>query len=256
MFFEYDGVKMHYEISGEGDQSVLLLHGWGGSCESWLPVERDLKASKRVINLDFPGFGQSTEPNRPWSVSEYRDITLALIDELKLESLEIVAHSFGGRVALMLNQARPQLVTKQVLTGCAGLIDTQSASKGNAAHALSRLYDNGLSRRLLGDKGVEKIKNAVRSRFGSTDYKNASPMMRECFQLVVKQDLSACLPTIKASTLLIWGANDTATPLWMGQRMEKEIGDAALIVFENCGHFAYLEQYARFIAIVRQFLGA
>ena len=86
MFFEYDGVKMHYEISGEGDQSVLLLHGWGGSCESWLPVERDLKASKRVINLDFPGFGQSTEPNRPWSVSEYRDITLALIDELKLES--------------------------------------------------------------------------------------------------------------------------------------------------------------------------
>ena len=56
--------------------------------------------------------------------------------------------------------------------------------------------------------------------------------------------------------LLIWGANDTATPLWMGQRMEKEIGDAALIVFENCGHFAYLEQYARFMAIVRQFLGA
>ena len=63
-------VREHYEISGEGDQSVLLLHGWGGSCESWLPVERDLKASKRVINLDFPGFGQSTEPNRPWSVPD------------------------------------------------------------------------------------------------------------------------------------------------------------------------------------------
>ncbi|MBQ3669021.1 MAG: alpha/beta hydrolase [Clostridia bacterium] len=253
MVFEYDGVKLAYDISGEGDRTVLLLHGWGGSRKSWLPVERDLKPDMRVINLDFPGFGESTEPNRPWSVTEYRDITLALIDHLKIDSLELIAHSFGGRVALMLNEARPLLVSKQVLTGCAGLVN-RDAQGGGMAHRLSKVYDNALSRRLLGEKGVDKIKNAVRSHFGSEDYKNASPMMRECFKLVVNQNLGYCLSGIKASTLLIWGRNDTATPLWMGERMEREIDDSALIVFENSGHFAYLEQYARFIAIVKQFL--
>ncbi len=256
MIFEYDGIKLNWEQSGESGEYLLLLHGWGGSTQSWLPVVRDLNNKKRVINLDFPGFGQSTEPNRPWSVSEYRDVILALLDKLGIERTEIIAHSFGGRVALMLNQARPELVSKQVLTGCAGLVNPESAQKGGAAHRLSKLYDNPVSRKLLGDRGVDRLKNAVRSHFGSEDYKNASPMMRECFQLVVKQDLSQCLGCVKAPTLLIWGQNDSATPLWMGQRMEREIGDAALIVFENSGHFAYLEQYARFITIVKQFLNA
>lgn len=254
MFFDCDGVKLNYEISGEGKNTVILLHGWGGSTESWLPVERDLSPSKRVINIDFPGFGKSSEPSSPWSVTEYRDITLKLLDELNVAGTELIAHSFGGRVALMLNEARPQLITRQVLTGCAGLIDAEAANSGSVLHGLSKLYDNGMSRRLLGDKSVDKLKNTLRSHFGSADYKAASPMMREVFQRVVKQDLSGCLSRIKAPTLLIWGRNDTATPLWMGQKMEQGIADAALIVFENCGHFAYLEQYARFIAIVKQFL--
>ncbi len=256
MFFEYGGVKLYYEISGAGTEPVLLLHGWGGSSQSWLPVARDLGVSKKVINLDFPGFGNSTEPSVPWSVTEYRDITQKLLEELGLDRIELIAHSFGGRVALMLSEARPQLISRQVLTGCAGLINTETANSGSALHSLSRLYDNAVSRRLLGDKGVSKLKNALRSRFGSADYKAASPMMRECFQRVIKQDLGYCLAAIQASTLLVWGQNDTATPLWMGKKMEQEIADAALIVFENSGHFAYLEQYARFIAIVRQFLEA
>ena len=256
MIFEYNGVKLFYEISGEGVQNVLLLHGWGGSSESWLPVARDLSVSKHVINLDFPGFGKSSEPLSPWSVTEYRDILLALLSELKIIKTELIAHSFGGRVALMLNEANPELISRQVLTGCAGLLNTDTSNSGCALHTLSKFYDNAVSRKLLGEKGVNKIKNLLRSHFGSEDYKNASPMMRECFQLVLKQDLSYCLPRITAPTLLIWGQNDAATPLWMGKRMEQEISDAALIVFENSGHFAYLEQYARFIAIVKQFLQA
>ncbi len=59
--------------------------------------------------------------------------------------------------------------------------------------------------------------------------------MRRTFSRVVAQDLAPCLPKIKAETLLIWGENDDATPLWMGQRMEKDIRGAALIVMQNGG---------------------
>ena len=78
--------------------------------------------------------------------------------------------------------------------------------------------------------------------------------MRKTFTKVVNQDLSECLPGIQSPTLLYWGENDTATPLWMGKKMEKEIRDAALITVPGASHFAYLEHSGEFIRIVRHFL--
>ncbi len=253
MEFQHNGIRMYYETQGTG-APVLLLHGWGGSSQSWLPVQRDLAGTHRVINLDFPGFGNSAEPDANWSVDEYRDIVLALLDELRVERTDLIAHSFGGRVALMISQMQPHRIRRQVLTGCAGLIPKNDAPRGGAAHSLSRLYDNPLSRRVLGDRAVNGLRDFIRSHVGSADYKNASPRMREVFKNVIAQDLSYCLESVKAPTLLIWGENDTATPLWMGREMEKRISDAALVLFEGCSHFAYLEQYGRFIAIVKEFL--
>ncbi len=243
--------RLHYETAGTGEVPVLLLHGWGGSTQSWLPVWRDLQAHRRLINIDFPGFGQSPEPSDPWGVGDYADFLLSFLDWLGETRVDVIAHSFGGRVALVMNRRRPELIRRQVLTGAAGL---RSAQSGKEPQGKKRLYDNALTHKLLGEKGVEKIRNFVRSHFGSEDYKNATPMMREVFQKVVAEDLAPCLDGVRASTLLLWGERDTATPLWMGREMEKRIEDAALVVFEGAGHFAYLEQYPRFIAIVKNFL--
>jgi len=252
LIFTMGNNRLHYEISGQGESWLLLLHGWGGSTQSLFAAGRDFADTKRVINIDFNGFGESPEPDSVWGVEEYADMVLGLLDELQVTQTDIISHSFGGRVSLMLSKKRPKLIRRQVLTGCAGLTDP-NAGEGKS---LGKLYDNKLTHSILGDKGVNKLKNFVRSHFGSEDYKNASPQMREVFKKVISQDLRECLPCVQASTLLIWGENDTATPLWMGQEMERSISDAALIVFENSGHFAYLEQYGRFIAIARQFLNA
>jgi pimeloyl-ACP methyl ester carboxylesterase len=78
--------------------------------------------------------------------------------------------------------------------------------------------------------------------------------MRQTFSKIVSEDLSPLLPKIKAETLLVFGSNDTETPLWMGQKMEQEIPDAGLVVFEGRSHFAYLEEWPRFCALIREFL--
>ena len=251
MNYSLDAVNVR--LSGpENGTKVLLLHGWGGSTESWLPLERDLQKEKRVINIDFPGFGKSLEPEENWCVTEYAALTARLIGKYAPEGTDIIAHSFGGRVALILNTLCPELIHRQVLTGCAGLIPKDGGASN--ASSLKKLYDNGFTRRVLGDKGVGRIQNFVRSHFGSEDYKNATPLMREVFKNVIAQDLDSYLDAVTAPTLLIWGENDTATPLWMGREMEKRMKDAALIVFEGSGHFAYLQQYNRFYTIVKQFL--
>ena len=101
---------------------------------------------------------------------------------------------------------------------------------------------------------ADHVREALIQRYGSADYKALDPEMRKTFVKVVNQDLRACLPGIKAPTLLYWGEQDDATPLWMGQAMEKEIPDAGLITVPGCGHFAYLEHLGEFTRIVRHFL--
>ena len=63
MIFEAMGVQMYYEIHGEAGRPLLLLHGWGGKCESWLPVTRDFQDTHKIYVIDFPGHGRSSEPS-------------------------------------------------------------------------------------------------------------------------------------------------------------------------------------------------
>jgi pimeloyl-ACP methyl ester carboxylesterase len=94
----------------------------------------------------------------------------------------------------------------------------------------------------------------VYRRIASEDYRNAGPL-RPTFVRVVNEDFGPLLPEITAPTLLVWGARDDAVPLSHARRMEEAIPDAGLVVFEDAGHFAYLDEPDRFCRIVRHFLG-
>ena len=101
---------------------------------------------------------------------------------------------------------------------------------------------------------ADRAEEAAVQKYGSEDYKALDPELRKTFVKVVNQDLSDCLPRVKQPTLLLWGEKDDATPMWMAQRMEKEIPDCGLVVLQGGTHFAYLEQIGRFSLITRQFL--
>jgi len=78
--------------------------------------------------------------------------------------------------------------------------------------------------------------------------------MKKTFVNIISEDLSPLLKNIACPTLIIFGKDDKETPLYMAKKLNKKIKDSALIVFENCGHFAYLEDFYRFVAISKSFL--
>ncbi len=253
---ELCGVSLHYEQYGQGDRQILLLHGWGCSIQHFEPIARDLARDYHLTVIDFPAHGQSSNPPEPWGVGDFAACTRELVERLGIAPCDIIAHSFGGRVALHLAANQPQLVRRLVLTGCAGIKKPQTEEqKKRSEHyqKLKRLY-----------QGIEKIKplegmahkglKALQQKYGSADYNALSDEMKKTFVKVISEDLSPLLPRVQASTLLVWGEKDQDTPLWMGQKMEKEIPDAGLVVFENDDHFAYLRQWTRFVAVVRAFL--
>ena len=99
--------------------------------------------------------------------------------------------------------------------------------------------------------GLDKLK----SKFGSADYRNATPRMRDILVKTVNEDLTDLLPTIKYSTLLIWGDRDTATPFSDAEKMNKLIKDSGIVKVEGAGHYSYLENPVLVHRVLDSFLG-
>ena len=249
------GVNIYYEQSGAG-KDVLLLHGWGCSTKHFEQIASDLSKDHRVTVIDFPAHGQSGRPPEPWGVKEFAACVKDLMGQLGIAPCDIIAHSFGGRVALYLAANEPQVVNRLVLTGCAGLKkpQTEEQKKRSEAYQKKKKTLQGLAKLPLVGGIAEKSLKALQWKYGSADYNALDDEMKKTFVKVISEDLRPLLPKINASTLLIWGENDQDTPLWMGQAMEQEIPDAGLVIFENDDHFAYLRQWPRFVTVVRAFL--
>ncbi len=256
MDMHLSGVNMHYEIYGQGEKRVVLLHGWGCSGDLMKSVGEALAPEMTVLAVDFPAHGQSSRPPEPWGVPEFAACLKELLVKLDFLPCSVIAHSFGGRVTIELASADDTMFDRIILTGAAGLrdrTDGKAAKKSSTYKKLKSLVEFARKLRIFG-KLPDIWQEALIQKYGSKDYAALSPEMRKTFVKVVNYDQAEKLYSIRNSTLLVWGDKDTATPLWMGRQMEKSIPDSALIVLDGGNHFAYLEFAARFNAIARSFL--
>lgn len=242
------GLRTRYLVRGSG-VPVLVLHGWGASVEAVLPVVTGLESVARVYAPDLPGFGQSELPPEPWGVEEYQAFVAAFMDALGIERAALVGHSNGGRISIRMASTEPQRVSKLVLADSAG-IRPKRTLRWYRRVAMAKIGKHAA--RLFGSPG-ERLRDLLVGRAGSTDYLQAGAM-RPTLVRLVNSDLREHLPHIGVPTLLIWGSEDTDTPLSAARAMEKLIPDAGLVVLEGAGHFSYLDQPARFSTIVRHFL--
>ena len=252
---EINGLRINYNQSGSGQQAVVLLHGWGCDGNIFRALQLHLESNFTVYALDFPGFGRSAEPKAAWGTAEYTSLTTAWLQALNIENPILIGHSFGGRVILRL--AKEIVIRKIIITGGAGLRNQTDAKKNTSFKSkMFKFIKNAVNLLPVSSEKKERmIDSAIRKyKFGSADYQAASPMMRKVLVKTVNEDLRDFLPFVKTSTLLIYGENDTATPVSLAKIMEAEIADAGLVVLKNSGHFAFLEQQSQFLAIVDSFL--
>jgi pimeloyl-ACP methyl ester carboxylesterase len=245
---EIAGLRTRYLVRGSGP-AVLVLHGWGASIETVLPIVTGLEPVATVHALDLPGFGETDSPPEPWGVEEYQAFVAAFMDSLSIERPTVVAHSNGGRIAIRMAATEPRRAPRLVLVDSAG-IRPKRTLRYHRRVAMAKVGKHAA--RLLGAPG-ERLRDALVGRAASADYL-AAGAMRPTLVRLVNADLREHLPHIRAPTLLIWGAEDTDTPVADGRLMERLIPDAGLVVFERAGHYSYLDQPARFATVVSHFL--
>lgn len=250
---EHEGVRVAYTVEGEG-APIVLMHGWGCDSTTLRSVEKTaLECGYRTVNIDFPGHGKSGEPARVWGVEEYTRCLEAVVAREKLERPVLLGHSFGGRVGI-LYASRHHDVDRLILVDAAGIKPTRTWKYYYKVYTFKAMKH--LLYLLHGKSAAEEILDRRRAKAGSADYARATPMMRAILSKVVNEDLKHLMGDIACPTLLIWGENDTATPLADAKYMEKHIPDAGLVSFSGAGHFSFLDRPAQFAAVLRSFLNS
>lgn len=253
MNIEVDGYNICYKMSGAGERTVVILQGWGTDLGIYDSVADCIDQKYRVLQFDFPGFGGSDEPREAWNVDAYADFFCKLMEALNITNASLIGHSYGGRVIIKLasREKLPFEIERIVLMDSAGIVPRKTFRqkvKIKKYKILKKIFNLDLVYALF-----PELIDDWRSRQGSADYKNASPMMRKCLVLAVNEDLQELLPMIRQDTLLIWGDKDTATPLADAKIMEAKIPNSGLAVLSGCGHFSFLERPDVFRNIMRSY---
>lgn len=243
MLKKVKGVKVNYFFHDIGSKvTLVLLHGWNQNIEMMMPVGEKFFDRYNVLIIDLPGFGKSSEPDYSWTVYEYAECVKQMVDDLCLDKIILIGHSFGGRVGLI--YASMYDVYKLI---CFASPYCKELKK---LPLKTRIY------KILKKIGPLKwLASIMKNYIGSTDYKNATEVMRGVLVQSINIEMVEDIKKIKAPTLLIWGSLDTAVPLKRAYELETLIENAGVVVYEGATHYAYLERLNEVVEVIDNFIG-
>ena len=247
MYLKQGNTTIYYKKEGNQENTILILPGWGETRKTFLPIITHLKGKYTVYSLDYPNFGNSPTLTEEWTIYDYAKIVKHLLEKEKIKDPIIIAHSFGGRIASVLQGYYHISIPKMVLIDVAGI-----RRKNIVQYGKGILY-KALKKILLLLHQDEKVKK-LQQKFSSQDYQNLPNEMKKTFQNIIKEDLRKYYKRIQSETLIIWGEKDTATPLKDAYLLNKIIKDSGLIIYKKATHFSYIDYSYNTIKILLEFL--
>ena len=218
--------NINYEVLNQNNQeTILFLHGWGSNKEIMKQAFSNELNQFKHIYLDMPGFGKSLN-EYILTTKEYASIIKEFLNSLNVNPNIIVGHSFGGKVATLLNPL------KLVLLSSAGIIEEKSA-KTLLTIRMAKIFNKF---------GLGKVTKLLRS----DDVNMMSENMYETFKNVVDEDFREEFSKYNGKCLIFWGKSDTATTLDSGQIIHSLIKDSTFSSYDG-DHYFFLK-YSKDIA--------
>jgi 3-oxoadipate enol-lactonase len=257
-------VELWHESTGDGPP-VVLVHA--GVCDSrmWDPQWATLADGHRLVRCDLAEFGRSGMP--PGDVAYAADV-VELLDRLALGPVALVGSSLGGRVALEVTVARPDLVERLVVIAPSlpdhdwsaevrefGAAEDAALERGDldaAVEANLRMWVDGPRRR------PDEVDPKLRAFVGEMQrraFELQLAALEEAGESLLVPDVGARLGEIGVRTLVIVGIADVADVAAIAERLVTEIPDARLEPIEGAAHFPSLERPAEFDRLLVDFLG-
>ena len=237
MYYIKNNINLFYEIYGkENKKEILILPGWGDTRKTFTKLIDTLKKEYKIYIFDYPGFGKSPFPNKDLDIYDYSNLICSFITDNNIKNPNIIAHSFGGRISIILTGLYKVKIDKLVLIDIAGI------RRKNIKRTLKTIIYKLRKKLVVLKKNKLKYLNNLRKQYSSTDYNNLNKNMYITFKNIINIDLRKYIKNIKNKTLIIWGKQDMDTPVKDGCYLNRKIKNSKIIIYNKASHFVYLEE--------------
>lgn len=254
---QVNGKNIRYYEDGEPHRNtILFLHGgFGDAWLHWAEVIGQFADEYHLLAVDLPGYGQS-DPVDGMTIGVLIDWLYAFLESLGIDQTVIVGQSFGGLIGRLFVAQYPQFVPALILVNGGVIPSVPGFAKVLArVPTLGSLLYNSLSRSSASRSSLEGAtvnKEIITDDFMNRVQANISGLSRMMRLLTL-----SAMPknrTPRVSVLMIWGTEDTITPLSAGRSIERNVPGAKFEEIVDCGHFPHLETQEIFVWQIRNFL--
>jgi len=252
--------KIVYAEGGAGD-TIVFIHGFGGSKDRWLKIAKYFTPKYRVIMLDLPGFGDSSKPqDAKYNIMSQVERFNLFVNELRLTKFHLVGNSMGGAIASSYAATYPQMVKTLALFDAAGV-------KTPVKSELGLLLEKGVNPLTIKDPddydkllklayfNPPHIPSFVKRHLAKQEIET-EPLNKKIFSDISTDVLSTenKLNKITAPTLIVWGDSDKLIDISSVPIFEKNIKNSKSVIIKECGHMPHMEKPAETASIYQDFL--
>jgi pimeloyl-ACP methyl ester carboxylesterase len=270
-YITLDGHRHRYIDTGGNAPVMLLLHGISSSLDYFGPSIPLLARSFRVLGLDLLGFGESDKPQAiPYTLRLYADLIHEFLGKTGAAeggAVYATGHSMGGKYLLATALLYPGAFTKMVLSNTDGFIVLPSFARAlslfGVRHVLkplvtgervaAKMLDVAIhNRQAIESDTWRRVLDIARDREA---FETVMSLNRNMFKLDLKRTgLRARLTELKQPVLIIWGDRDKYLSPRFAHVAKRELPNAKLLVFSECGHSPMLEYPERFSTAITEFV--
>jgi len=243
--------RVHSMIGGEGPP-LLLLHGLASRGEDYALIMPSLGKHHRVFVPDLLGFGQSDRPDIDYSVASETAMIRGYLDAKGIARCDVMAASMGGWVALKFASEHPERVRRLVLVDSAGFpFATTMTEFTFTPRNIAELH----TLLALQTDRVSGLPNFISRDLLRMNREHAWILRRAMRSMMSGRDtMEGHVANVTMPVLLAWGTKDRIVPLATGERMQRELPNARLVTYAECGHLAIVECRAQLLPDVEHFL--
>ena len=252
---ELYGQSIHYYDAGQGP-NLIFVHGLGGQAANWAANIGPLSQKQHVYALDQIGFGHSDKPLIDYKIATFVDFLYASMQTLGIPKATLVGNSLGGWIVVDFTALHPEMVDKLVLVDAAGVrseggphtlpVDLNPSSLEGMRKVLEFIFYN---KQAVTD---DLVRHGFEGHLRSGDGYTIQRVLAGIFDSDQFED--GKLHSLHAPTLVLWGHDDLLTPLSLGERFQKGIPGAKLVVIDQCGHVPHSEKPQEFNKALMDFL--
>jgi len=255
MFIEARGCALHVAVDGPpGAPALLLLHSLGSSLHVWDAQAQALASGLRVVRYDLRGHGLSEAGTGRWSLDDFADDALAVLDALGIRSAHVAGVSIGGMIAQALAVRAPDRVTSLILCDTALAIPPPEMWRARAAtvraEGIAAIADATLARWVSPAYLASPAGRGLRAMLLRTDREGYAAAA----EVLAAADLSRTTPQLRVPALVIVGEHDPSTPVVAAEALRDAIPGARLAVIAGALHIPQLEAPDEVTAAIRGFL--